>query len=105
MVTEVHDFYYFTGNPLQYSCLGNLQGMHSSWGRKELDTTEQLSLHSLWPQYWKRSGFIPIPKKGNAKEVSNYCTIALISHASKVMIKFSKLVSTVLELRISICLS
>ena len=61
--------------------------MHSSWGRKELDTTEQLSLHSPWPQYWKRSGFIPIPKKGNAKEVSNYCTIALISLTSKVMLK------------------
>ena len=40
-----------------------------------------------WPQDWKRSVFIPIPKKGNAKECSNYCTIALISHASKVMIK------------------
>ena len=39
-----------------------------------------------WPQYWKRSVFIPIPKKGNAK-CSNYCTIALISHASKVMLK------------------
>ena len=36
-----------------------------------------------WPQDWKRSVFIPIPKKGNAKECSNYCTIALISHASK----------------------
>ena len=36
-----------------------------------------------WPQYWKRSVFIPIPKKGNAKECSNYRTIALISHASK----------------------
>ena len=35
-----------------------------------------------WPQDWKRSVFIPIPKKGNAKECSNYCTIALISHAS-----------------------
>ena len=35
-----------------------------------------------WPQDWKRSVFIPIPKKGNAKEGSNYCTIALISHAS-----------------------
>ena len=41
-----------------------------------------------WPQDWKRSVFIPIPKKGNAKECSNYCTIALISHASKVMFKF-----------------
>ena len=38
-----------------------------------------------WPQDWKRSVFIPIPKKGNAKECSNYCTIALISHSSKVM--------------------
>ena len=40
-----------------------------------------------WPQLWKRSVFIPIPKKGNAKECSNYCTIALISHTSKVMLK------------------
>ena len=40
-----------------------------------------------WPQDWKRSDFIPIPKKGNAKECSNYLTIALISHASKVMLK------------------
>ena len=40
-----------------------------------------------WPQAWKRSVFIPIPKKGNAKECSNYCTIAFISHASKVMLK------------------
>ena len=39
------------------------------------------------PQDWKRSVFIPILKKGNAKECSNYCTIALISHASKVMLK------------------
>ena len=42
---------------------------------------------TAWPQDWKRSVFIPIPKKGNAKECSNYCTIALISHASKVMFK------------------
>ena len=40
-----------------------------------------------WPQDWKRSVLIPIPKKGKAKECSNYCTIALISHASKVMLK------------------
>jgi len=40
-----------------------------------------------WPQDWKRSVFIPIPKKGNAEECSNYRTIALISHASKVMLK------------------
>ena len=40
-----------------------------------------------WPQDWKRSVFIPIPRKGNAKGCSNYCTIALISHASKLMLK------------------
>ena len=40
-----------------------------------------------WPQDWKRSIFIPIPKKGNAKECSNYLIIAHISHASKVMLK------------------
>ena len=40
-----------------------------------------------WPQDWKRSVFIPIPKKGNAKECPNYHTIALISHASKVLLK------------------
>ena len=40
-----------------------------------------------WPQDWQRSVFIPVTKKGNAKECSNYCTIALISHASKVMLK------------------
>ena len=42
---------------------------------------------NLWSLDWKRSVFIQIPKKGNAKECSNYCTIALISHASKVMLK------------------
>ena len=40
-----------------------------------------------WPQDWKRSVFISIPKKGNAIYCSNYCTVALISHASKVMLK------------------
>ena len=40
-----------------------------------------------WPQEWKRSVFIPIPKKGNAKEYSSYCTIAFISHTRKVMLK------------------
>ena len=56
-------------------------------------------LHSVCQQIWKsqqcpqdrkRSAFIPVPKKNNAKECSNYRTIALISHASKVMLKFSK---------------
>ena len=44
-----------------------------------------------WPQDWKRSVFIPIPKKGNVKECSNYHTIALTSHASKVMLKVLQL--------------
>ena len=48
---------------------------------------QQIWKTQQWPQDWKRSVFIPIPKKGNAKEGSNYCTIALISHASKVMLK------------------
>ena len=43
-----------------------------------------------WPQDWKRSAFIPIPKKGNAKICSNYCIIALISHTRKVMLKILK---------------
>ena len=48
---------------------------------------QQIWKAQQWPWDWKRSVFIPIPKKGNAKECSNYCTIALISHASKVMLK------------------
>ena len=48
---------------------------------------QQIWKTQQWPQDWKRSVFIPMPKKGNAKECSNYCTIALISHASKVMLK------------------
>ena len=48
---------------------------------------QQIWKTQQWLQDWKRSGFISIPKKGNAKECSNYCTIALISHASKVMLK------------------
>ena len=55
-----------------------------------------IQLHSIyqqiwktqrWPQDWKRSVFIPIPKKGSAKECSNYCTVMLISHASNIMLK------------------
>ena len=48
---------------------------------------QQIWKTQQWPLDWKRSVFIPIPKKGNAKECSNYHTIALISHASKVMLK------------------
>ena len=49
--------------------------------------SQQIWKTQQWPQHWKKSGFIPIPKKGNAKKCSNYHTIALISHASKVMLK------------------
>ena len=48
---------------------------------------QQIWKTNQWPQDWRRSVFIPIPKKGNAKECSNYRTIALISHASEVMLK------------------
>ena len=48
---------------------------------------QQIWKTQQWPQDWKRAVFIPIPNKGNAKECSNYRTVALISHASKVMLK------------------
>ena len=48
---------------------------------------QQIWKTQRWPQDWKRSVFIPIPKKGNTKECSNYCTIVLLSYASKVMLK------------------
>ena len=53
--------------------------LHSIW--------QQIWKTQHWPQDWKRSVFIPVPKKGNAKEFSNYHSIALISHASKVKLK------------------
>ena len=53
--------------------------LHSIW--------QQIWKIQQWPQDWKRSVFIPIPKKGNAKECSHYCTVALIPHTSKVMQK------------------
>ena len=55
---------------------------------KVLDSMcQQMWKTQQWPQDWKRSVFIPIPKKGNAKECSNYCTTALVSHTIKVMLK------------------
>ena len=51
---------------------------------------QQIWKSQQWPQDWKRSVFIPIPKKGNAKECSNYRTIALILHASRVMLKITQ---------------
>ena len=56
-----------------------VKGLHS--------ICQQIWKAQQWPLYWKRSDFIPIPKKGNAKECSNYRTIELISHPSKVMLK------------------
>ena len=56
-----------------------VKGLHS--------ICQQIWKTQQWPQDWKRSVFIPILKKGNAKECSNYCTIVLISHADKVMLK------------------
>ena len=51
---------------------------------------QQIWKTQQWPQDWKRSVFIPIPKKGNVKECLNNCTVSLISHASKVISKFFK---------------
>ena len=48
---------------------------------------QQIWKTQQWPQNWKRSVFIPIPKNGNAKEYSDYCTVALMSHTSKVILK------------------
>ena len=59
---------------------------------------QQIWKTQQWPQDWKRSVFIPIPKKGNAKECSNYHTIALISHASKVRLK-------ILQVRLQQCVN
>ena len=63
---------------------------------------QQIWKTQQWPQDWKRSVFIPIPKKGNAKECSNCCTTALISYASRVMFKILQ-ASTVFEPRTSRC--
>ena len=54
-------------------------------------TCQQICKTQPWPQDWKRSVFVPIPKKGNGKECSKYRTTALISHDSKVCSKFIKL--------------
>ena len=59
---------------------------------------QQIWKTQQWPQDWKRSVFTPTPKKGNVKECSNYCTIALISHASKIMLK-------ILQARLQQCMN
>ena len=58
---------------------------------------QQIWKTQQWPQDWKRSVFIPIPKKGKAKECSNYCTILLISHAGKAILK-------ILQARLQLCM-
>ena len=58
---------------------------------------QQIWKTQQWPQDLKKSIFIPIPKKGNAKECSNFCTIALISYAGKVMLKSPSKASTIHE--------
>ena len=65
---------------------------------KVLQSCQQIWKTQQWPQDWKRSVFIPIPKKGNAKECSNYRTIALISYASKLMLKIPSQASAICEL-------
>ena len=76
---------------LGFSYLGRGVSLHgcSSKAQPLLLTSicRQIWKTQQWPQDWKRSVCIPIPKKGNAKECSNYPTIALISHASKIMLK------------------
>jgi len=83
--------------------VGSIITNEASWGDRVLVEMFQILkddamkvLHSIcqqiwktqqWPQGWERSVFIPIPKKGNVKECSNYCTIALVSHPSEVMLK------------------
>ena len=59
---------------------------------------QQIWKTQQWPQDWKRSVFIPIPKKGKAKECSNYCTILLISHAGKAILK-------ILQARLQLCMN
>ena len=61
--------------------------MNRASGGDGIPVCQQIWKTQQWSQDWKRSVFIPIPKKGNAKECSNYRTIALISHAGKVMLK------------------
>ena len=69
----------FFGTLHSGGCIFSVKVLHS--------ICQQIWKTQQWPQNWKRSVFIPIPKKGHAKECSNYHTIALILHASKVMLK------------------
>ena len=66
---------------------GSLAARNQKQGSRTIARDKQIWKTQQWPQDWKRSVFIPIPNKGNAKECSNYRTIALISHAGNVMLK------------------
>ena len=74
-LVEVMNSSWAISNPKIWCCESAALSMPANWKTRQ------------WPQDWKRSVFIPIPKKGNAEECSNYRTIALISHTSKVMLK------------------
>ena len=76
------------------------EALQIAWKRTALNSQQICKTH-YWPQDWKRSVFFPIPKKGNAKECSNYCTIALISHTGKVMLKILQARLQQYELRTS----
>ena len=87
---------FFKGEKIIMFSNSKLVEVNSSWLFRILKDDAVKVLNSMcqqiwksqqWPQDWKRSVFIPIPKKGNAKEYLNYSTIAVISHASKVMLK------------------
>ena len=88
-------FFRGSSQPRYWSQVSHIAGRFlTSWATRKMMPLKML--HSIcqeiwrtpqWSQDWKRSAFTPIPKKGNAKECSNYCTIALISHTSKVMLK------------------
>ena len=73
------------GIPVEYS--RNIQILKDDAMKVLHSICQQIWKTQQWPQDWKRSGFIPIPKEGNAKKCSNYHAIALISHGSKVMLK------------------
>ena len=87
--TEVEQFYEDLQDLLELTSKKDVLFIIGDWNAVKVlhSICQQIWKTQQWPQDWKRSIFIPIPKKGNAKECSDYCTIALISHASKVMLK------------------
>ena len=75
------------GSPASKAWRDQDQGVYLVWAMELSAIYEQIWKTQEWPKDWKRSVFIPIPKKGNAQKCSNYHAIAFISHASKVMLK------------------